>query len=834
MITYNIELETSADYVYTLESVKQYDHMSRKLSVKIRKPDGGYLTDQSGYQYRFRALKPDLNPVYVPATWENGSIQLELDRQVLSASGDVYADFEVLSGEQFVLSTQTLHIPVEPAALGEKEIKSTSLITALAGISAESIALMKITSEITEKIKRSKTHLDQLVEQLSTLENEVSDAETQRASAESTRQSKERERLSAESQRLSAETRRSQSETTRIQAEQARATAEGQRSTLYGQMQALNTQVVTKEGQREQAERTRLESERTRVSNETTRQSKERERLSAENQRIANEEERVGAEADRRTKEAQRAEAYAQKHQRADQDHARITSAMETLASFESGRLISEVAEIKNAKADKNYVDTKLRELIGSAPETLNTLGEIASVLNAEGSKLTQVKRALDGKENTGKALELVNALRSELNPLIEARALHTQVEEQLAGKVNTSTLESSLANLENVYLKKSDMATLEGIIQRATTGKVDKVSGKGLSTNDYTTAEKQKLARLRETPTITVNNTLTSDSTTMPLSAKQGKVLKEMIEALKQSGDSPVLLEAGEVSAFQSGTDSVALDRLFAKQANVGATLEKGLRLTNSGLSGIATFDALLKNTNLRPLVLESEVGIRAIVQSRVAIQNLFRVLAQGSSYYSILTQNVRLMRAIANSDVALQAMTDIASTISESLTGTDNFWMNILSTKKAVVKFFKHPEMAYKIAKFFDSWTQNRPNLARQIHGFFNNWVRAEKVLNTSDSQERFLYFDRPCIVFLELYKGYSSYAGIKMYKAEKYSPQTFTKDQTTGVTGNRTDSRPSIFESDKRKFVLYEGSRVKTEYEYGGYNNDYFVTYTAYLDE
>ncbi|MDE5421153.1 hypothetical protein L3073_02910 [Ancylomarina sp. DW003] len=54
---------------------------------------------------------------------------------------------------------------------------------------------------------------------------------------------------------------------------------------------------------------------------------------------------------------------------------------------------------------------------------------------------------------------------------------------------------------------------------------KVDKVTGKGLSTNDYTDAEKSKLAGLANT---TVVNDLTTGGTTDALSAEQGKTLED------------------------------------------------------------------------------------------------------------------------------------------------------------------------------------------------------------------------------------------------------------------------------------------------------------------
>ena len=63
---------------------------------------------------------------------------------------------------------------------------------------------------------------------------------------------------------------------------------------------------------------------------------------------------------------------------------------------------------------------------------------------------------------------------------------------------------------------------------------KVDKIEGKTLSTNDYTTEDKNKLSGIQaQANKTTVENVLTSDSTTNALSAAQGKRLNELIEAL-------------------------------------------------------------------------------------------------------------------------------------------------------------------------------------------------------------------------------------------------------------------------------------------------------------
>lgn len=83
-------------------------------------------------------------------------------------------------------------------------------------------------------------------------------------------------------------------------------------------------------------------------------------------------------------------------------------------------------------------------------------------------------------------------------------------------------------------WVKISDESADLSSIKNQLSNKVDKVSGKGLSTNDYTTAEKQKLAGIAaQANKTTVENVLTSTSTTNALSAAQGKALKDALNAL-------------------------------------------------------------------------------------------------------------------------------------------------------------------------------------------------------------------------------------------------------------------------------------------------------------
>lgn len=90
---------------------------------------------------------------------------------------------------------------------------------------------------------------------------------------------------------------------------------------------------------------------------------------------------------------------------------------------------------------------------------------------------------------------------------------------------------------MANKYLDNSGLSYFWSKLKSLLNNKVDKVSGKGLSTNDYTTAEKTKLAGIETGATKTVvENVLTSTSTTNALSAAQGKLLKGQIDSVSEN----------------------------------------------------------------------------------------------------------------------------------------------------------------------------------------------------------------------------------------------------------------------------------------------------------
>ena len=112
---------------------------------------------------------------------------------------------------------------------------------------------------------------------------------------------------------------------------------------------------------------------------------------------------------------------------------------------------------------------------------------------------------------------EKANKVTSWGNPLSDVKYPSEKlVKTELNTKASTSDLESATTTLQgNINTVETNTNTAIGQINTALNSKVDKVTGKGLSTNDYTTAEKDKLANIeaRANRTI-VDNELNPNST--------------------------------------------------------------------------------------------------------------------------------------------------------------------------------------------------------------------------------------------------------------------------------------------------------------------------------
>lgn len=139
---------------------------------------------------------------------------------------------------------------------------------------------------------------------------------------------------------------------------------------------------------------------------------------------------------------------------------------------------------------------------------------------------------------------------------------------------------------------------------------KVDKVSGKTLTTNDFTNSDKTKLDGIATGANKTViENVLTSTSSTNALSAAQGKVLKNLIANL-----TPVILydtssgTTGNITGLPESTANFSYLEIYYGSANQAAVYcekicnpnGKSLRLVHTGSSRIYYKDITINGTSI------------------------------------------------------------------------------------------------------------------------------------------------------------------------------------------------------------------------------------------
>lgn len=549
--------------------------------------------------------------------------------------------------------------------------------------------------------------VDTLDEELNTIKQvalhsvQMAEAERQRVSAEQGRVHTENTRVGSERTRVQNEQTRTQAESLRLRKEEERVQNESTRNSAESQRQQKESERVTREEQRtrvyneqsakfpewQQSETNRKSAETRRIKAEENRESNERGRVSAEQERVRAEETRRNAETTRvngytaferqfntfSTKETerqnneqarvraeeQRARQYASDHERATQNVAKTEAMLDNIKRLETGELIADVAEIQTTFASKTYVNDLIEKLIGGADDSLDTLKELADVLTTQGGSIQSILTQLATKIPKEEATRLFSNLENKLTNLINTKGDTSDLVGQISTKVSTSTFDEFKRTTEASLAGKASTSDLSRIQQEVGQGlqatlnsKVDKVSGKGLSTNDYTTAEKQKLASL----SAPINN-LTSTSTTAPLSAAQGKELKRLIDSKpntpvvdsltststtsalsanqgkildgrlrvvegKLSGGSATIgVDSTEVNAVKAGTNVQLLNRLFAKTKNVGATLAESANLQGSQLATCQSLVDVLNNQVAVNLLFNNAMLTKAFFASDTAM---------------------------------------------------------------------------------------------------------------------------------------------------------------------------------------------------------------------
>ena len=151
----------------------------------------------------------------------------------------------------------------------------------------------------------------------------------------------------------------------------------------------------------------------------------------------------------------------------------------------------------KNVQSDWNQTDTGADDYIKNKPSVTGAeWGSISGTLADQ----TDLKTALDGKKDlqsavvsptaSGSALAFIDSISQDAQGVISATKKNVTVD---------STPTTGSAN----PVQSGAVADALGNLNQAISNKVDKVTGKGLSTEDYSTADKTKLTALPDAATL-------------------------------------------------------------------------------------------------------------------------------------------------------------------------------------------------------------------------------------------------------------------------------------------------------------------------------------------
>lgn len=353
-----------------------------------------------------------------------------------------------------------------------------------------------------EEIALLQSPANDMIAQLEATDNTVKENEDARKEAETLR-------VEAEESREEAEGLRKQAETVRNEAEEVRKSNENARISNENIRKGAETARISNEDTRNQNEQGRIQAENTRVSSENARNTSEQERINTEtareeaesvrknneNLRQAQEQSRESAETVRETSESTR---ISNEGIRQDNESKREAS--------ESVRNTNEAARVK-AEEDRAIEYALLKEDILEATQNANDAAEESrnTPIIKDGTwwiwSIEQDDYVDTGSPATSKSPQIQNGTWWTWD---DANGAYVDTGQSVSA--------------DYVLTKEKIEGVFQGNIESHQHDRyVDKVEGKGLSTEDFTTEEKQKLAGLENFDPTDVNNRITELEESMP-----------------------------------------------------------------------------------------------------------------------------------------------------------------------------------------------------------------------------------------------------------------------------------------------------------------------------
>lgn len=208
----------------------------------------------------------------------------------------------------------------------------------------------------------------------------------------------------------------------------------------------------------------------------------------------------------------------------------------------------------------------------------------------------------------------------------------------------------------------KTSFSNLCSVLKEMLGNKVDKVSGKGLSTNDYTTTEKNKLAGIASGATkVTVDSALSTTST----NPVQNKVLTAKISTI-ESNVTAAAATAGNAAASAAAVKSDLAN--YYKKTETYSQAEINNKISAIPKFGITVCEAL-PDSNI------SKTTVYLLKSSKEETDNLYdEYIYVGSKWEKLGTQTVGDIAGLTTRMTAVEANinqhTSSISTINTNLT--------------------------------------------------------------------------------------------------------------------------------------------------------------------
>lgn len=386
-------------------------------------------------------------------------------------------------------------------------------------------------------------------------------AEQGRVNAENTRVSNENTRISNEDSRKAEESKRVTAENERIAAENSRKSEEDIRKTNEANRISAESARASAETLRASAEAERNTNEQKRIEEETKRISSEERRVAAETERVDNEDARIAAETTRDTAEQERianeATRQANEAVRETQEAAREKNTADAITAVNEAKTAAQQATT-NATTAANNANTqaaRAKEYADNPPKVgedgywylwdevndvyVNTGWPSSGILlkgslNSPEDLNDIVDPQLSDSYIVGTDLyfwngtEWVNMGRfqgPQGEPGKDAELSKAAIEAVLVGEVTTHTHDTRYYTKDqtdaNIKVVADDLANNYYNKSQADARFVQKEEGKGLSTNDYTNADKTKVINLTDYVTGGTGAVTDANAATITLSKK-------------------------------------------------------------------------------------------------------------------------------------------------------------------------------------------------------------------------------------------------------------------------------------------------------------------------